>query len=639
MKLKFPWQKIQMIKACIEFADLRLWEQYDNMDLFVVETPLEDPVVVSIMGAGGQEYGLSAFRGPDAFQQIHLLNDNSKTMFDKLDTIGFSMLYYKDMQHEEKKWLKSCNYRVKKSEWVPSVISKKQGQIMEMVDKDHDIKLMLYILRGIIQAKEQGDFRPGTRELTGSKMMTIEVSGDESSPDVNVTRRSFPGSKELLNLCNNDMFFDEPQSIEPFEMPDIDLSVVPADDDLQGWKDVQAVLTGKFIDFWVSEDKLRKNRPSKQFFGDTDWKYYIDEFGDMMSLPTYVVWAALTYRTRKNKPTFAEELLAGDLPEALRITLEALNNTYPSLYQIEEMDAETGKIVLRDLLLSKTISIHDQSLSEMTQLGWIVPFRVYSLGDFNFIYVAGPAFSCLNAAEIIEELQDLKLPPEPTPQWLRENAHIFGRLWMLYDDISERDLEPPNLANTDGEPLEFITAYFEYDNLKKVHKALRKRDDVDYDKDLDEYIWLCNKTTDTPMETTLLARIFFEDDEIGVEVNSKKRLDKLTTMLEAIDGVHYLDHNSRDVEDMMEEVSENKDLIKESIPEEVLDAVRDNMCKYYIDWLDEPIPFLDNKTPRQAAKSKKGAQKVKIMIETIPAPMGGSTIKIPKTEMLKELGL
>ena len=49
MKLKFPWQKFQMIRACKELADMQLWKSYENLDFFVVETPLEDPVVVSIM--------------------------------------------------------------------------------------------------------------------------------------------------------------------------------------------------------------------------------------------------------------------------------------------------------------------------------------------------------------------------------------------------------------------------------------------------------------------------------------------------------------------------------------------------------------------------------------------------------------
>ena len=108
MKLKFPWQKFQMIRACKELADMQLWESYENLDFFVVEIPLEGPVVVSIMGAGGHEYGISVFRGSDAFKQAIMLINDERASADKLNTIGFSMVHYRDMQYEEKKWLKSC---------------------------------------------------------------------------------------------------------------------------------------------------------------------------------------------------------------------------------------------------------------------------------------------------------------------------------------------------------------------------------------------------------------------------------------------------------------------------------------------------------------------------------------------------
>ncbi|MHC4327895.1 MAG: hypothetical protein ACYSWW_07200 [Planctomycetota bacterium] len=49
--------------------------------------------------------------------------------------------------------------------------------------------------------------------------------------------------------------------------------------------------------------------------------------------------------------------------------------------------------------------------------------------------------------------------------------------------------------------------------------------------------------------------------------------------------------------------------------------------------------MIDNKTPRQFARSKKGAQKIKMLIETIPAPMNNPDIEIPRKEMLRELGL
>ena len=162
MKLEFPWKKIQLINATKELVELKLWEQFDNMDFFVVETPLEDPVVVSLMGAGAEEYGICAFRGPDAFKQPLLLTENEKAVAEKGNTIGFSMEHYRDMHRQTKNWYRKCNYRTKKNDWLPEFIVLHPGQYVEMPEKDHDVRLLLYIIKAILTAHEKGCFNPKT---------------------------------------------------------------------------------------------------------------------------------------------------------------------------------------------------------------------------------------------------------------------------------------------------------------------------------------------------------------------------------------------------------------------------------------------------------------------------------------------
>ena len=636
MKLKFPWEKFQMVRACIDFADLKIWESFDNMHFFVVETPVEGPVIVAIMGAGGFEYGLSMFRGPDAFAQPHLLDDDKETAMEQINTIGFNMIDYSDMQYEEKKWLKSCDFRGRKSGPMPSALVKRPGQMTEMINKNSDVKLLLYVLKGIITAYEDGDFYPSTTGLTGSEIMCLEVSGDALQPDVEVTYKSYPGSKELLELCNSDLEFDTQE-------PDFDLHVVPDDDNLYGWKNVQSALIDRFIDFWHTAKHLRKKRPSLQFFGDDDWEYYLGEYDRLMVLPSYVTWAVLKYRPKKNSLTFAEELLAGDLPEAMRISLEALNNSHPSLFRIEEIDDQTGNLVFKDLLLHKTITVHDLLMSKSAQVGWIGPFWNYSLGNFNFIGTAGPIFSGINAMDILEELQENGLPAEPTEKWLSENAYIFGNLWQLFDEVADESLGFPSMVNSNGEPMEFITARFKYNSIKKVRKALDQRNDVDYDREDDTYICSEDAGDASLFEMTLVSKIYFQDNEIIAEVNSQSRFENAKGILEAIDGVGYLSRETKTIEDLLADISDKdkEELFKdEPVPQEVADAIQDKLNDYYIGWLDTPLPALDNKTPRQIVKNKKGKQKVKMLIESISNPVGNTDgPKVPKQKMLKELGL
>ena len=432
MKLKFPWQKFQMFRACMDFADMRLWERYDNMDLFVVQTPLEDPVVAAIMGAGGQEYGLSIFRGPDAFRQPHLL-DKGIFAAEKINTIGFSMTYYRDMSLPEKKWIKSCNYNARKSDWLPSIISKRPGRETELVDKDHDIKLLLYILKGIMKTQKDGNFHPDTAGLTGSEMFTIEVCGDVLEPDVHTAYKSFPGSKELLELCNR---------ADMFEAPDLlpDISNLPKRDET-----------------WVI-------------------------------VPIYI------------------------------------------------------------------------AISEYTDNCILV------IAEEKSYYVLHADIITIDTVELVETL--------------------YG---VFTGD---------NAAESIGIPRKIVIA----------------------EKDL--FIAISN-----PLQEWGIDACCNENHSVAKDIrkNFKQTL---------LDEVRRRNKDHQDTEEM-----EDKGITEEALPEEFRAAAQKHIYKYYMDWLDQSIPALGNKTPRQVAKTKKGAQKVRQLIETFPDPAGNADVKIPKEEMLKALGL
>jgi len=68
-------------------------------------------------------------------------------------------------------------------------------------------------------------------------------------------------------------------------------------------------------------------------------------------------------------------------------------------------------------------------------------------------------------------------------------------------------------------------------------------------------------------------------------------------------------------------------------------AVQKMIDKQYMEWLDEPLPILGDKTPRQACRTPDGRQQVTMLIRTMPDPMGQTPVQIPRQAMLRELGL
>jgi hypothetical protein len=61
--------------------------------------------------------------------------------------------------------------------------------------------------------------------------------------------------------------------------------------------------------------------------------------------------------------------------------------------------------------------------------------------------------------------------------------------------------------------------------------------------------------------------------------------------------------------------------------------------KQYMEWLDEPLPILGGKTPREACRTLEGRQRVTTLIRTMPDPMRQTSVRIPREAMLRELGL
>ena len=57
--------------SALAFDALKLWESYDDRVCFPVRLPGSPHLLfASVMGAGGQEYGLAVYRGADAGARI-----------------------------------------------------------------------------------------------------------------------------------------------------------------------------------------------------------------------------------------------------------------------------------------------------------------------------------------------------------------------------------------------------------------------------------------------------------------------------------------------------------------------------------------------------------------------------------------
>ena len=440
----------------------------------------------------------------------------------------------------------------------------------------------------------------------------------------------------------------------------LDTDMVPAPDDLVGWKAVERFL-GKKIKDRIDSSGLITPALFRRYFGCKKSEYLLEEYEKMSVIHAFIEWLVNDYRPalyrnkkksrdkerlrhrsiRKGK-TLAEKMLAAELPAAEAAFLEATSQSHPSLFRITRVESGST-VAVEDVLLGGGYVIQDKMLSECVETDQCLTGRVFPVGQFHFFSPAGPPLPnhlIMEAADYLES-EGVTFSPEG----LRRKAEMFGLLWNWYDkQIGEKRM--PFLRNTDGEDLVWQTASFSVSDENVVREALVQREDIEYDQEEDEYLWIRHhgKRSVIPGEMLSLGHMRFVLNELILEVNSAERLSVAKKWLGEISGVTFLDvksqdYNQGDFDVPMDDKMGSSESVE--ITPDLAASLQEHFTKHYMGWLDSPLPALEGKTPRQMCRSNAGQQKVAMLIRSISSPVGnpGVKIEVPYQEMFKELGI
>jgi hypothetical protein len=141
-----------------------------------------------------------------------------------------------------------------------------------------------------------------------------------------------------------------------------------------------------------------------------------------------------------------------------------------------------------------------------------------------------------------------------------------------------------------------------------------------------------------------VGRLSFVGDGVTIEVNSEPRYERLHAILLRMPGVRATGVTRRAITDVPVDDRLPGDEPPHSPAEktEIHAFLRQHLRQRMMQWLDEQIPALKGKTPRQAVRTLQGRRQVLRMIRTMPDPAGPDgplRDAIPRDEMLRELGL
>ncbi|MBS0524837.1 MAG: hypothetical protein JSS04_14510 [Proteobacteria bacterium] len=212
---------------------------------------------------------------------------------------------------------------------------------------------------------------------------------------------------------------------------------------------------------------------------------------------------------------------------------------------------------------------------------------------------------------------------------LRHAGFLFTNIWL--DDALQHALHPelPTLVNTDGETIAFTTVRYP---LKPGTDRAALEGGLSAITGLrraDENVWDWSAPASTPAarapEGQVLAsalgegsvsmgHVELEADALVLETNSPERARKGRALLDPVIGP-FVEEPVVDTQTMDElRASGPADRVPARSsglsPEEERGLVHEFLERHYRGVLDEPVPMLGNLTPRNAAKTKKGREKL-----------------------------
>jgi SEC-C motif len=298
------------------------------------------------------------------------------------------------------------------------------------------------------------------------------------------------------------------------------------------------------------------------------------------------------------------------LPEDERLLGEQWLLIDRSVFEVEAVRAGKGMTV-RDLRTGDRHEVRERTGSRQLETGMFLCARIVPAGETTQIFGGVEVVALHQRDELIALLDD-----EPDP------VEIVAFLSSRF--------APPQMQNTEGDPLVICEAQLRVLDPDALTTAL-DRTFVREDSELPGLAWHEYVTTQGMQRVRASLRL--DGDVLTVETNSEARMDRILTTLRGLHlGLRVTDDTRRPAADLMEAMSRATPAgssggpaptptIDLSSPEIV--AVLDQATRQYERaWLDDQIPALAGRTPREAAADPTRRPDLIRLIDSFPADDG-----------------
>ena len=372
----------------------------------------------------------------------------------------------------------------------------------------------------------------------------------------------------------------------------------------------------------------RLNEYATAQFG-LEWRRFTKDFVDVeAALQLAVPWSVYQYpvRGRSVVEWFREEF-DGRLSRSERRWLSAQQAAWLSVWEV--IAVEPGEsITLRDLLSFEERCVREESGSRTLVVRDALLGRIVDHEGVSLLCGSHPRpLPPMDAAEVVRRARGkLRRRRGVPPERLREGAigrYLIKRWEEAVADLELRNATPPQLQNTDGDPLLLTTDHFDIEpgTRAEVETCLAEIEGAEpEEEEPGEPVGYAFLAAGNPIhsswENTLIGRARLAGDTLRLETNSIARADSLRAQVEAA-CAHRIRHRVREHADPASPAvtAGVAGAPAEAPPPEAEQLMLDFKRQHYAAWLDESLPVLGGVSPREAVRTARGRDAVDVLLK------------------------
>lgn len=383
---------------------------------------------------------------------------------------------------------------------------------------------------------------------------------------------------------------------------------------------------------WKHSDEYDPENPMNQLFG----PYFL--FG--WEIDSSDTECDMTLEGKTVAESFLETYRARLSQMEVEILKAAIRPMF-SFYEIKQVSPGES-ITLRNILDNAESQIIERTGSQQAQRGSIMYcalFEVY--GTIQSLAMSPFQLPPIKMNQLVNLRKELQKKLNVKQLCQSDIREFEFELRNVFFDLLESTFNPPmpELCNSDGDPLVPQTLHFEitdsdlaFQALKTISKGfisedeLRSEAKIKNDKVHEVKIpWIRkkSKSSSLPGSNTVMGHLKISNKKLTVEVNSNKRAASIKRKIlsKLKDQVQFKTKVIEDIEGNMRKEANRQSpsssaMPIEKIPPEAFEQIKAMADEHWNKWLDDKIPALNNKTPRQAAKSKEGRELLEALLNS-----------------------